>query len=114
MVAEPDVHRPQQPEVPGGPAVSVALDAQERLDASEVNQIKWRCRRGLLENDLFIERFFARHEAELTRGQAAGLMRLMGLPDKDLLDLLLRRREPDSGFATKAVLEVLALLRTPA
>jgi antitoxin CptB len=88
--------------------------AHERLGASAVNQIKWRCRRGLLENDLFIERFFARYEAELTHGQAAGLMTLMDLPDNDLLDLLLLRREPEGELASEAVLEVLAMLRTPA
>jgi succinate dehydrogenase flavin-adding protein (antitoxin of CptAB toxin-antitoxin module) len=29
-----------------------------RLDARSLSKLKWRCRRGLLENDLFIERFF--------------------------------------------------------
>lgn len=101
MVAETASHSP-------------GSNAHERLGASAVNQIKWRCRRGLLENDLFIERFFARYEAELTRGQAAGLMKLMDLPDNDLLDLLLRRREPEGEMASEEVLEVLALLRTPA
>ena len=33
-----------------------------------MSRLKWRCRRGLLENDLVIERFFRRHEA--TRGGA--------------------------------------------
>ncbi len=31
------------------------------LDEHAVGKLRWRCRRGLLENDLFIERFFARH-----------------------------------------------------
>jgi antitoxin CptB len=89
-------------------------NAEERLGPAAVNQIKWRCRRGLLENDLFIERFFRRHEESLTHRQAAGLMRLMDLPDNDLLDLLLRRREPTGDLAHEDVQEVLALLRTPA
>ena len=88
--------------------------AHERLGAAAVNQIKWRCRRGLLENDLFIERFFRRHEESLTHGQADALMKLMGLADNDLLDLLLRRREPEGEWATEEVAEVLALMRTPA
>ncbi len=88
--------------------------ADERLGAAAINQIKWRCRRGLLENDLFIERFFQRHEESLTHGQAGGLMKLMDLPDNDLLDLLLRRRDPEGELATEDVMEVLALLRTPA
>ena len=79
-----------------------------------MNQIKWRCRRGLLENDLFIERFFRRYEESLTHRQARGLMALMDLPDNDLLDLMLVRREPTGELATAEVMEVLALLRTPA
>jgi antitoxin CptB len=86
----------------------------EPLGPGAVNQLKWRCRRGLLENDLFIERFFSQHEHSLTKGQAQGLMALMDLPDNDLLDLLLRRREPAGELETAEVLEVLALLRTPA
>ena len=87
------------------------------LDAAELGRLKWRCRRGLLENDLFVERFFRRHEAALTRRQADGLQKLMDLPDNDLLDLLLVRREPDAGLAPglddPAVHEVLALMRRP-
>ncbi len=88
--------------------------AHERLGPAAINQIKWRCRRGLLENDLFIERFFKRHEESLTHRQAGALMKLMDLPDNDLLDLLLRRKDPEGDLATEDVTEVLALLRTPA
>ena len=94
--------------------MSPALAMHERLGPMAVNQIKWRCRRGLLENDLFIERFFSRYEQELTHGQAEGLKKLMDLPDNDLLDLLLRRQEPQGELASEDVLEVLTLLRTPA
>ena len=95
-------------------AMSGSPEADERLGAAAVNQIKWRCRRGLLENDLFIERFFSAYEESLTHRQAAGLMKLMDLADNDLLDLLLRRRDPEGELATEDVTEVLALLRTPA
>ncbi len=93
---------------------STAAADDHRLGPVAVNQIKWRCRRGLLENDLFIERFFRRYEESLTHRQARGLMTLMDLPDNDLLDLLLRRREPTGDLAHEDVQEVLALLRTPA
>lgn len=89
------------------------MDDRDRLDDHQLGKLRWRCRRGLLENDLFIERFFSRHGATLTVRQARGLEALMDLSDNDLLDLLLRRREPDGALATPEVLEVLALLRTP-
>ena len=84
-----------------------------RLDERELSRLKWRCRRGLLENDLFIERFFRRHEETITTRQAAGLQVLMDLSDNDLLDLLLARREPQGAVDREEVREVLGLLRQP-
>jgi antitoxin CptB len=84
----------------------------ELIDERALSKLKWRCRRGLLENDLFIERFFARHEAGLTLRQAAALNELMNLADNDLLDLLLRRREPEGEINTSDVRQVLEMLRT--
>jgi antitoxin CptB len=84
----------------------------ERLDERSLSKLRWRCRRGLLENDLFIERFFRSHEATLTVRQAAGLQALMDLADNDLLDLLLARKEPCDEIDLPEVREVLALLRS--
>ncbi len=82
------------------------------LDTAALNRLKWRSRRGLLENDLFVERFFRRHEATLTEHQAAGLQVLMDLADNDLLDLLLGRAEPRGELDCANVHEVLAMMRT--
>jgi antitoxin CptB len=83
------------------------------IDARALSKLKWRCRRGLLENDLFVERFFARHEASLTQIQAQGLQVLMDLSDNDLLDLLLARKEPEGELFRDDVIEVLRLMRVP-
>jgi antitoxin CptB len=82
------------------------------LASVELNKLRWRCRRGLLENDLFIERFFRRHAATITPAQADALHRLMDLADNDLLDLLLARREPEGELDRADVRAILALLRT--
>ncbi len=84
---------------------------QALLDDRSKSKLRWRCRRGLLENDLFIQSFFARHEASLTVRQAQGLQVLMDLADNDLLDLLLARREPEGELASAEVCDVLAQLR---
>lgn len=81
------------------------------LDEREVAILRWRSRRGLVENDLFIERFFTAHGSRLTLRQARGLTALMDLSDNDLLDLLLRRKEPTGEVATDEVKEVLEQLR---
>ncbi|MFY9511880.1 MAG: succinate dehydrogenase assembly factor 2 [Rubrivivax sp.] len=85
----------------------------DRLDERALSKLRWRCRRGLLENDLFVERFFRRHEETLTTRQATGLMALMDLPDNDLLDLLLARRELQGEIDIPEVHEVLSQLRAP-
>jgi antitoxin CptB len=84
------------------------------LDARSLDKLKWRCRRGMLENDLLIDRFFQRHEAALTGRHADALATLMDLSDNDLLDLLLRRKEPVAPIDTPEVCEVLGMLRPAA
>jgi antitoxin CptB len=81
------------------------------LDERALSKLKWRCRRGLLENDLFIERFFARHETGLTVSQAEALGVLMDLSDNDLLDLLLARKSPEGDLARDDVTNLLGMLR---
>ena len=88
-------------------------DQDTLIDARALSKLRWRCRRGLLENDLFIERFFARHQATLTESQAQGLLALMDLGDNDLLDLLLARKEPDAELACAEVVQVLRMMRVP-
>jgi antitoxin CptB len=84
------------------------------VDARAMSKLRWRCRRGLLENDLFIERFFARHAEHLTEEEATGLMTLMDLSDNDLLDLLLARSQPTGELERNDVVKVLNMMRLPA
>ena len=85
----------------------------ELLEERSLSKLRWRCRRGLLENDLFIERFFDRHLATLTQQHALGLNILMDLADNDLLDLLLSRKEPEGDLLTAEVVLVLSMMRRP-
>ena len=94
-----------------GAAAVPGAQGDELIGQGALNKLKWRCRRGLLENDLLIERFFARHAA-ITVTQAEALSQLMDLEDNDLLDLLLRRREPEGDINTNEVRKVLEMLRT--
>ena len=83
------------------------------IDERALSKLRWRCRRGLLENDLFVERFFDAHAGRITERQAAGMLALMDLADNDLLDLLLGRSEPEGELARAEVVEVLGLMRVP-
>ena len=83
------------------------------IDDRALSKLRWRCRRGLLENDLFVERFFDRYQSTLTQRQADGLLVLMDLSDNDLLDLLLARQQPEGELLNDNILEVLRLMREP-
>jgi len=55
------------------------------LDAVlDLNRIRWRCRRGMLELDMVLERFLHRHMAELTESQRREFERLIRLEDQIL------------------------------
>jgi antitoxin CptB len=86
----------------------------ELIGERDLSRLKWRCRRGLLENDLFIERFFRKFETTLTVRQSEGLNALMDLNDNDLLDLHLGRKpltQVNADLDREEVREVLKMLR---
>ena len=94
--------------------LSTHMNDSPLLDERYLSKLKWRCRRGLLENDIFIERFFQRFESTLTVNQAQGLSALMELSDNDLLDLNLARKslaQVDETLDRANVSEVLSMLR---
>ena len=80
------------------------------IDAAAFSKLRWRCRRGLLENDLLIERLFER-AAPLTQADANGLYLLMELADNDLLDLFLGRQKPTANLDRPEVHQVLEAVR---
>ena len=94
----------------GDPSLD-GLDGKQALGERALSKLHWRSRRGLLENDLFIQKFFEKHESRLTVGHARGMYELMDLSDNDLLDLLLQRKELPEKPVTEDALEVLRLLR---
>jgi antitoxin CptB len=93
-----------------GDAQLDGLDSQSPLSERALSKLRWRTRRGLLENDLFIERFFARHGSHLTVAHARSMYVLMDLADNDLLDLFLKRKTLPPEMATPEVCEVLNML----
>ena len=75
-------------------------------------RLRWRARRGLLENDLIFERFFSRYEHDLSDADVGVLTQLLELSDNDLMDLLLARKEPDGELASQDMTRVLGMLRS--
>lgn len=74
-------------------------------------RLRWRARRGLLENDLVLTRFFDQYEHDLSDADVGALTRLFELPDTELLDLILARKEPDGDLQDADVARVIGMLR---
>ena len=87
-----------------------ARDAAHGIDAGDRSRmrLRWRCRRGMLENDLILTRFLDARGDSLEEREVAGLHRLLGLADGELWDLLCGRAEPQDA----TLREIVALLRS--
>jgi antitoxin CptB len=89
-----------------------ALEHSGELAPEDViRRLRWRARRGLLENDLLLERFFDKWEGRLTVEDHDGLGRLLALTDNDLLDLLVGREVPQGDLDLPEVRSVLDKIR---
>lgn len=61
------------------------------ISAAALYRLKSDARRGLLENDLILDRFFKRYADTLSEEQGLVLGQLLALSDNDLMDLLIGR-----------------------
>ena len=69
------------------------------MDDRRLALLRWRCRRGMLENDIVLERYLASRGAAITDEEVAMLDRLLDMTDNDLWDLIAGRAEPDESLA---------------
>ena len=60
---------------------------------AETRRMLWRCRRGLLELDLMLERFVSESYADLNAVQRQAFDGLLDMPDNDLWELVCARSE---------------------
>ena len=63
------------------------------LSNAELYRLKSDARRGMLENDLILQRFFERYSAQLSDEDGKVLSQLLALDDNDLMDLLIGRKD---------------------
>jgi len=77
-------------------------------DDRSLARLAWRCRRGMLENDLVLSRFLARRGASLTGAELAALDALLDLPDNDLWQVISGQAEPPAADLHPIVMELRA------
>ncbi len=54
----------------------------------ELERVRWRCRRGLLELDIVLQRFMDEYYAKLDETELRQFEMLLDLPDNDLWDMI--------------------------
>ena len=74
-------------------------------------RLRWRARRGLLENDVIITRFLEHHGDQMTGDEMISFEALLDLPENELLDLLLARCDLPAALDVPDVREMLVRLR---
>jgi len=84
---------------------------EHQADPLNRARLRWRARRGLLENDLVLTRFFDKHEHDLSNEDVNALTQLFDLPDTELLDLILARKEPEGNLQHVDFKRVIDMLR---
>ncbi len=72
------------------------------LSNAELYRLKSDARRGLLENDLILQRFFERYGAQLSVDEGKVLSQLFALEDNDLMDLLIGRKDSVAALESEA------------
>ncbi len=91
--------------------MTVAMSTTHQSDPANRARLRWRARRGLLENDLILTRFLDEHEASLTDDEVDAFTRILDVSDNDLMDLILARKEPDGADDLPRVHALLTRLR---
>ncbi len=84
--------------------------ARHQDDPHQRARLRWRARRGLLENDLILTRFLDAHELSLEDAEVEAFTLLLDLPDNDLLDLLLARKAASDELDTAPIRALLQRL----
>jgi antitoxin CptB len=79
-----------------------------------LQRLRWRCRRGMKELDLLLERFLQDHYTKAPRERQRAFERLLTLPDPVLAEMLLgpSTTAPDAE-ADPELAEVIALVAAP-
>ena len=74
----------------------------------DLERARWRCRRGLLELDIVLQRFMDEHYAHLDKTELRQFEILLDLPDNDLWEMIALRKETEN----RSLQPVLHLLQT--
>ena len=80
--------------------------------AARYRRLRWRTRRGLLENDILLNRLLdSRASQGFLESELQALDQLLDLTDPVLLDLILERSQPEGDLDTPEIRALLTEIR---
>ena len=72
-------------------------------EARSMSRLRWRCRRGMKELDMLLERFLERGYAELSEAEKGDFDALLACQDDELWAWFYQGREPDDAALERLV-----------
>lgn len=87
------------------------MSLSHQADPAKRARLRWRSRRGLLENDLVLTRFLDAEELTLTDDEVDAFTRLLELSDNALMELIMGRNEPSGDLDLPTVHTLLRKIR---
>jgi antitoxin CptB len=70
---------------------------------TEARRLSWRCRRGLLELDIVLQRFSERYLPTLSQEELSAFDLLLDYPDNIFLDVITQRKPVEADHQTQAM-----------
>lgn len=74
------------------------------LDDSMQRRLAWRCRRGMLELDIVLQKFVSEQFFSLTNAELTALDHLLDLPDNDFWGLITHDNQSNENVALQSLL----------
>jgi antitoxin CptB len=80
---------------------------QNGITQVESRRLAWRCRRGMLELDIVLQRFVLKHVNSLTAAEMEAFDALLELPDNEFWSKLQGKNTDENNIVQQAVLDKL-------
>ncbi len=76
------------------------------MTATEINKLRWRCRRGTLELDRIFQRFLNQRYQQLSPEQQQAFVRLLALEDDLLIRYFVENQLPEDELLKELVVKM--------
>lgn len=73
------------------------------IQTPELSQLRWHCRRGMLELDLLLNSFLDKEYVSLNAQQSELFVKVLDYPDQVLFDLLMEKMQSSDDSVAKLV-----------